>query len=121
MHIKKGLMIALGYGKYFRSDNIIGLEPVEEQRGPGHRTRVYIEGLHTPLVVARSEQAILHDLVEIPATSPPDDQERYSVLNELLSLLDGVERLKSLLGVEEEDPGWRYNSNLNCQEHENIN
>jgi hypothetical protein len=41
MRIDKGLMIPLGYGKYFRSDSIVGLEPIEENRGPGKRTRVY--------------------------------------------------------------------------------
>src|SRR5262245_39140161 len=120
MHIKKGLMIALGYGKYFRSDNIIGLEPVEEERGPGHRTRVYIEGVRTPLIVARSEQEILHDLVEMPAAVPPE-QDRSYVLNELLSLLASVERLKSLVDEEEEDTGWSYSTNHKCQEHEKLN
>ena len=34
MKIEYGNMVALGYGKYFKSDSIIGLEPVEEGRGP---------------------------------------------------------------------------------------
>ena len=38
-------IVRLGYGKYFRSDYIVGLEPVEEGRGPGSRTRVYVEGI----------------------------------------------------------------------------
>ena len=45
MKIEPGLMVPLGYGKYFRSDRIVGPEPIEEGRGPGQRTRVYIEPL----------------------------------------------------------------------------
>ena len=48
MKIEPGQMVPLGYGKYFRSDRIVGLEPIEEGRGPGQRTRVYIEQLATP-------------------------------------------------------------------------
>ena len=39
MKIEKGRMIALGYGRYFRSENIVGLERIEEGRGPGKRTQ----------------------------------------------------------------------------------
>jgi hypothetical protein len=42
MNIEAGRMIPLGYGKYFRSDRIVGLEPIEEGRGPGQRTNVYL-------------------------------------------------------------------------------
>jgi hypothetical protein len=35
MNIEPGRMVPLGYGKYFRSDRIVGLEPIEEGRGPG--------------------------------------------------------------------------------------
>lgn len=47
MRVEKGLMVPLGYGKYFRSDRIVGLEPIDEEdgRGPGKRTRVYVENL----------------------------------------------------------------------------
>jgi hypothetical protein len=59
MRIAKGHMVALGYGKYFRSDSIVGLEPIEEGRGPGKRTTtVYIEHLSMPLTASRSEGAM---------------------------------------------------------------
>ena len=29
MKVEPGLMVPLGYGKYFRSDRIVGLEPIE--------------------------------------------------------------------------------------------
>jgi hypothetical protein len=66
MRIAKGHMVALGYGKYFRSDSIVGMEPIEEGRGPGKRTTVYVEHLPMPLIASRSEGAILRDLVEMP-------------------------------------------------------
>ena len=64
MKIEQGTMVALGYGKYFRSDSIIGIEPIEEGRGPGKRTQIYIDGQTTPITASRSEGAILRDLVE---------------------------------------------------------
>lgn len=68
MRVEKGVMVALGYGKYFRSDAIVGLEPIddEEGRGPGQRTWVYVEGLGEPLVGSRSQSTILRDMVETP-------------------------------------------------------
>jgi hypothetical protein len=66
MRIAKGHMVALGYGKYFRSDSIVGLGPIEEGRGPGKRTTVYIEHLPMPMLASRSEGAMLRDLVEMP-------------------------------------------------------
>jgi len=68
MRGEKGVMVALGYGKYFRSDAIVGLEPIEDEegRGPGQRTRVYVEGLGEPVVASRSQSTILRDMVETP-------------------------------------------------------
>ena len=55
-------MVFLGYGKYWRSDRIIGLTPIEQGRGPGQRTNVFIEGQAEPIVASRTEQAILEDM-----------------------------------------------------------
>jgi len=55
-------MVFLGYGKYWRSDAIVGLMPIEEGRGPGQRTNVFIEGRQEPLVASRTEQSILEDM-----------------------------------------------------------
>jgi hypothetical protein len=62
MDVKRGRMVFLGYGKYWRSDRIIGLTPIEQGRGPGQRTNVFIEGQAEPIVASRSEQAILEDM-----------------------------------------------------------
>ena len=66
MNIEAGRMVPLGYGKYVRSDRIVGLEPIEESRGPGQRTNVYVEQLASPVIASRSEGAILSDMVEMP-------------------------------------------------------
>jgi hypothetical protein len=56
-------MVFLGFGKYARADKIYALEPiVGEDRGGGRRTRVWIEGVEQPLVAARTERTILHDM-----------------------------------------------------------
>lgn len=83
MKIKHDTMIPLGYGKYFRSDAIAGLEPIEEERGPGKRTRVYIEGHTEPIIASRTESTILRDLVEEP--------------EEVLEAKECVELLKDIL------------------------
>ena len=63
MEIRENEIIALGYGKYCRSDRIVGIEPIEKERGPARRTYVYIEGRPEPMVASRTEEAILRDLV----------------------------------------------------------
>ena len=62
MDVKRGRMVFLGYGKYWRSDRILGLMPIEEGRGPGQRTNVFIEGRPEPVVASRTEQSILEDM-----------------------------------------------------------
>jgi hypothetical protein len=62
MDVRLGRMVFLGYGKYWRSDRILGLMPIEEGRGPGQRTNVFIEGRAEPVVASRTEQAILEDM-----------------------------------------------------------
>lgn len=59
MEIVPGRMISLGYGKFWRSDEIVGLLPIQEGRGPGRRTEVYVSTLEDPVVASRSEQTIL--------------------------------------------------------------
>ena len=89
MKVEPGVMIQLGYGKYFRSESIVGLEPIEEERGPGKRTNVYIEGFSNPIVASRGEGAILRDL-----TRSPDEivqmQENTELLKDLLDSLSGI-------------------------------
>ncbi len=66
MEIKENVIIPLGYGKFVRSDKIIALEPIEEDRGPGRRTRVFIEQISSPMIASRTETSVLTDMVETP-------------------------------------------------------
>lgn len=62
MDVKRDRMISLGYGKYWRSDAIVGLMPIEEERGPGRRTNVFVAGRPEPIVASRTEESILADM-----------------------------------------------------------
>ena len=62
MDIKRDRMVFLGYGKYWRSDGIVGLMPIEEERGPKRRTNVFVQGRGEPIVASRTEQSILEDM-----------------------------------------------------------
>ena len=80
MDIKRDRMVYLGYGKYWRSDAIVGLMPIEEDRGPGRRTEVYTATLPAPIVASRTEQAILQDM----GVSADDDAMRLHEAHEIL-------------------------------------
>jgi hypothetical protein len=81
--------VPLGYGKYFRSDYIVGLVPIEENRGPGRRTFVYVQGQREPFVASRSESAILRDMSE----NPEDfwrSREQAQLLADILDTIEGI-------------------------------
>ena len=59
---RSGGMVFLGYGKYWRADGIIGLMPIEDERGPKRRTYVFVAGRAEPIVASRTEQSILDDM-----------------------------------------------------------
>lgn len=94
MRVEKGLMVALGYGKYFRSDAILGLEPVDEEagRGPGRRTFVYVDGRSEPLVASRGEGTILRDMVE-GAGEVVQAQEQFQLLSDILETVQEIDPL----------------------------
>jgi len=89
LEIKHGRMVHLGYGKYWRSDEIVGLCPIETNRGPGRRTEVYVATREEPLVVSRSEQSILSDMGTAPRREFQAEEAR-SLLGELLEDLRDV-------------------------------
>jgi hypothetical protein len=92
MRIEKGLMVALGYGKYIRSDRVVALEPIEEGRGPGQRTNVYLEDLDGPLVASRSEVAIMRDLTQTPR-DVTKAREQYELLSEIADTIADINPL----------------------------
>jgi hypothetical protein len=82
-------MISLGYGKYWRSDAIVGLTPIEEDRGPGRRTEVYTATIEDPIIASRSEQAILRDMA-VASDQQFKMQEARETLGDMLDALDDV-------------------------------
>ncbi len=95
MRIEKGLMVAVGYGKYFRSDSIVGLEPIDEEdgRGPGQRTWVYVEGVAEPRVASRTEGTILRDMV----TQPQEVTRAHEQFQLLVDILETVQDIDPML------------------------
>lgn len=90
MRITKGQIVPLGYGKYIRSDRFVGLDPIEEGRGPGRRTRVWVEGLAEPLVASRSDSAILRDLIA-PTDAGLRAVEQRQLLGDILDTIKGLD------------------------------
>jgi hypothetical protein len=79
-----GRMIFLGFGKYARADKIYAVEPiVGNERGGGHRTRVWIEGVPDPIIAGRTERTILHDMGQDAAMGAP-------ILDEALKLAERI-------------------------------
>lgn len=103
MRVEKGAMVALGYGKYFRSDSIVGFEPVEEGRGPGKRTKVYIENLPNPIIASRSEGAILRDAIAMPR-EVTKVREQYDLLSDLLDTISSINPM--LRSIVREQGSW---------------
>lgn len=93
MRIEKGIIVPLGYGKFFRSDSIVGIEPIEENRGPGKRARVYVHGVDSPVVASRSETAILRDLVGLHREELKT-QEQHQLLADVL---DAIRQINPVL------------------------
>jgi len=89
LEIKHGRMVHLGYGKYWRSDEIVGLCPIEENRGPGRRTEVFVSTREEPLLVSRSEQSILRDMASLP-NEEFEVEEARGLLSEFLEDLHDV-------------------------------
>lgn len=89
MRIQTGQLVALGYGTYVRSDEVIAVEPITEGRGPGKRSLVWVRGIPDPLIASRSEGAIVDDLV-----TPVDEAARMraqrSALSRLVDVLDAI-------------------------------
>lgn len=100
MEVKPDRMVSLGYGKYWRSDAIVGLIRIEEERGPGRRTEVYTATLDHAVVASRSERAILQDMA-VMSEELFRMEEAREILGELTeSLHDIPEVLTRLLNTE---------------------
>lgn len=83
MEIKTGRMVHLGYDKFWRSDEIVGLCPIENDRGPGRRTEVYVATRADPLVASKTERSILRDMIHLPRDAFEVEEAR-ALLSDLL-------------------------------------
>jgi len=86
-------MVPLGYGKFVRSDKIISLQPIEEDRGPGRRTLVHVEEVGTPITASRTENSILASMVE----TPKEVLEATAALELLRDILDDFQQVGPML------------------------
>ncbi|MEA4882302.1 MAG: hypothetical protein VB144_01355 [Clostridia bacterium] len=93
VEIREQAIVPLGYGKYVRSDRIIALDPIEDERGPGRRTKVYVEQLPTPLIASRTETSILASIVK----TPTEVLEATAALELIQDLLDDIEQIGPML------------------------
>jgi hypothetical protein len=93
LEIREQVIVPLGYGKYVRSDKIIALEPIEDDRGPGRRTSVYVEQLPNPIIASRSEHTILKSIVQ----TPQEVLEATAALELLQDLLDDINQVGPML------------------------
>lgn len=93
MEIRKDVIVPLGYGKFIKSDKIIGLEPIEDDRGPGKRTYVYVEGIQNPIIASRTENSILSNMVE----TPEEIMEATAAIELLKDILDDISQIGPML------------------------
>ena len=100
MRIQTGQLVALGYGRYVRSDDVVAIEPITEGRGPGRRTLVWARGVPDPIVASRAEGSIVDDLVT-PADEATRMKSQRSALRRMLEALEGVSPgVRRVLGEE---------------------
>jgi len=89
MRIQPSVLVDLGYGKYVRSDQVTAVVPIEEERGPGRRTFVNVQGQSAPLIASRAEDSIVRDLVQEPREIIQSRQQQ-EILRDLMLDLGGV-------------------------------
>lgn len=86
MEIRPNRLVYLGYGKYWRSDQIVGLVPIEDDRGPGRRTNVHVATVAKPIVASRSEEAIRREMAAASAAEFTVEEMRTAVADLLEDL-----------------------------------
>lgn len=93
MKVRENTIVPLGYGKFVRADKIVALDPIEENRGPGRRTLVYIENINNPIIASRTETSILANI----SKTPKEVLEATAALELLQDILDDIEQIGPML------------------------
>ena len=101
MKVVSDRIVSLGFGKYVRADMIVALVPIEEDRGSGRRTLVYVEGLPEPLVAGRTEGTILKDMVGAESGSTELLRELQLQIGQVRPLLKSSIRSEAGLDLDE--------------------
>jgi hypothetical protein len=91
MRIQSSTLVHLGFGKYVRSDRVTAIVPIDEDRGPGRRTLVQLEGQVEPIVASRAEDSIVRDLVQEPREVTQARQQQ-EILRDLVNDLQRVNK-----------------------------
>lgn len=89
MKVQSAVLVHLGFGKYVRSDQVTAVIPLEEEREPGRRTVVHLQGQANPIIASRAEDTIVRDLVQEPREVVQSRQQQ-EILQDLLSDLNNV-------------------------------
>ncbi|MBW4636756.1 MAG: hypothetical protein KME05_00695 [Gloeocapsa sp. UFS-A4-WI-NPMV-4B04] len=89
MRIQSSVLVHLGFGKYVRSDQVTAVLPIDEERGPGRRTFVHVQGQTDPIIASRAEDSIVRDLVQEPREVTQSRQQQ-EILHDLLLNLNNV-------------------------------
>lgn len=89
MRIQTSALVHLGFGKYIRSDQVMAVLPIEEGRGPGRRTFIYLQGQADPIVASRAEDSIVRDMVQEPREVTQSRQQQ-EILHDLLLDLNNL-------------------------------
>ncbi len=97
MRVQSGMLVPLGYGKYVRSDRVSAVLPIEEQRGPGRRTFVYVDEQEQPIVASRAEDSIVRDLVQEPREVTRVRQQQEILIDLLEDLATVNETVRSIV------------------------
>lgn len=101
MKVIQDRIVSLGFGKYVRADKIIALVPIEEDRGSGRRTLVYVESLPEPLVAGRTEGTIVRDMVGIQSGAVELLRQLQMQIGQVRPLLKGSIRAEAGLDLDQ--------------------
>lgn len=93
MEARENTIVPLGYGKFARADRIVALEPIEDDRGPGRRTRVFVEQLSNPIIASRTETSIVANMVK----APRETMEATAAMELLEDILDDMRHVGPML------------------------
>lgn len=100
MRIQSGQLVALGYGRYVRSDDVVAVEPIVEGRGPGRRTYVHVRSVAEPVVGSRAEGPIVDDLVTPVEEATRMRSQRVALRNMMRVLEEASPGVRRVLGEE---------------------